>query len=89
MLKTKKRNAVIMSNVLAVILFLLVSYFMLPQRTNGIGMFYFVILEFTLLLFSLIIGNTFANSLSKRFEYNTLKKTETVYVQDFIDALRF
>ena len=89
MLKTKKRNAVIMSNFLAVFLFLLVSYFVLPQRTSGIGMFYFVILEFTLLLFSLIIGNTFANSLSKRFEYYTLKKTETAYVQDFIDALRF
>ncbi len=89
MLKTKKQYVTILSNVLAVLLFLLVSHFILPPITDAIEPVYFIILEFVLLIFSLLIAKTAADGLKKRFENDVFHKSETRYLQSFIDALRF
>lgn len=89
MLKTTKRNVILVSNALTVVLFLVVSYFILKPVTSKIDTGIFVMIEFVLLLFCLIIGTSVAKSLNAKFENTVLKKTETAYLQKFIDALRF
>ena len=89
MLKTKKLYVFILSNVLAVALFLIVSRFILPPITDGIERAYFIILEFVLLLFSLTIMSAAAAAVNAKIESDTLRKSETKYLQSFIDALRF
>ena len=68
MLKTKKIYVFIVSNILAVTLFLIVSRFILPPITEGIERAYFIILEFVLLLFSLTIMSAGAVALNAKLE---------------------
>ena len=111
MLKNKKRNVFIISNILFVAIFLLVSYLILPPDGIRNDKFYFhqieyasamrqamflgndalyiVVLEFIFLLSCLLVANAVSKMLSDKFEYETLKKTETAYLQRFIEALRF
>ena len=77
------------SNLLAVALFLIVSRFILPPITDGIERAYFIILEFVLLLFSLTIMSTAASVVNAALEDHVLRKSETRFMQSFIDALRF
>ena len=89
MLKIKKLYVFVASNILAVALFMLVSRFILPPITDGIERAYFIILEFVLMLFSLTIMSTAAVTVNKKLEDNVLRKSETRFMQGFIDALRF
>ena len=111
MLKNKKRNVFIISNLLFVAIFLLVSYLILPPNGIRNDKFYFqqieyvsamrqamflgqdaryvIVLEFIFLLSCLLVANTLSKRMSDKFEYHTLKKTETAYLQRFIEALRF
>ncbi len=89
MLKHKKRNVLIISDILAAILFMAISYFILPRVTIGIIPIYFITLEALLLTLSLVIAVGAAKNINRYFEYQTLHKTETLYLQEFIDKLRF
>ncbi|MBQ7620639.1 MAG: hypothetical protein IJS51_11010, partial [Treponema sp.] len=89
MLKIKKFYVFIVSNILAVALFLIVSRFILPPITDGIERAYFIILEFVLLLFSLTILSVAGIAVNQKLEDYVLKKGETRFMQQFIDALRF
>ncbi len=89
MLKNKKRNVLIVSDIVAAFLFMIISYFILPKVTIGIVPVYFVILEFILLLLCLIMSSSFSKLVNRNMEFVTMKMTENVYLHEFIEKLRF
>lgn len=68
---------------------MLVSYFILPRVTVMLDNLYFIMFEFVLLMFFLIMSSAITKIINKALEDKILKREETKYLQLFIDSLRF
>ena len=89
MLKQRKRYVEILNYLISVLLFMTVSFLILPKVTLMVDSLYFWLLEFMLLMFFLIMSSSFTKFVNKTMEDKVLKKEETKYIQLFIDSLRF
>ena len=89
MLKQRKRHVEIMNYILSTVLFMLVSFFILPRVTVMLDNLYFIMFEFVLLMFFLIMSSAVTKIINKALEDKVLKREETKYLQLFIDSLRF
>ena len=89
MLKQRKRYVEILNYLISALLFMTVSFLILPKVTVMVDSLYFWLLEFMLLMFFLIMSSSFTKFVNKTMEDKVLKKEETKYIQLFIDSLRF
>ena len=89
MLKQRKRYVEILNYLISALLFMTVSFLILPKVTVMVDSLYFWLLEFILLMFFLIMSSSFTKFVNKTMEDKVLKKEETKYIQLFIDSLRF
>ena len=89
MLKQRKRYVEILNYLISALLFMTVSFLILPKVTLMVDSLYFWLLEFMLLMFFLIMSSSFTKFVNKTMEDKVLKKEETKYIQLFIDSLRF
>lgn len=89
MLKQRKRYVEILNYLISALLFMTVSFLILPKVTLMVDSLYFWLLEFMLLMFFLIMSSSFTKFVNKTIEDKVLKKEETKYIQLFIDSLRF
>ncbi|MGN0740004.1 MAG: serine/threonine protein phosphatase, partial [Treponema sp.] len=89
MLKQRKRYVEILNYLISALLFMIVSFLILPKVTVMVDSLYFWLLEFMLLMFFLIMTSTLTKFVNKTMEDRVLKKEETKYIQLFIDSLRF
>lgn len=89
MLKQRKRQVEILNTVIAAALFMVLSFFILPKVTIMIDTGSFILLEFLVLLFIIIMSMSVTAAINQRLETKVLKREETKYIQLFIDALRF
>lgn len=89
MLKQRKRYVEILNYLISALLFMIVSFLILPKVTLMVDSLYFWLLEFMLLMFFLIMSSSFTKFVNKTMEDKVLKKEETKYIQLFIDSLRF
>ncbi|MBP5588434.1 MAG: hypothetical protein J6X37_06890, partial [Treponema sp.] len=89
MLKQRKRNVEVINYIISTFLFMVVSYFILPRVTELLDPMYFIMLEFVLLMFFIIMSSTITKAINKKLEDKVLKREETKYLQLFIDSLRF
>lgn len=78
-----------MNYVLSTVLFMLVSFFILPKVTVMLETIYFIMFEFVLLMFFLIMSSSITKVINQKLEDRVLKREETKYLQLFIDSLRF
>lgn len=88
MLRNRKRYVLLISEIVAALLFILVSHFVLPRVTFGLDPYYFVMLEFFILMICIIIAAAVSTSINKIQEHITMKESETAYLQKFIDKLK-
>ena len=56
MLKQRKRNVEVINYIISTFLFMVVSYFILPRVTELLDPMYFIMLEFVLLMFFIIMS---------------------------------
>lgn len=89
MLKTKKRYVSILSGLAVVVVFMLVSYFILPKVTIGVTTRTFIVLELVLLLLTQILGVLIAKQIEKYLTQKSVKTGETSYLHKFIDGMRY
>lgn len=89
MLKDKKRYIILLSNVIGAVVFMLVSYFILPRVTAGVNITYFILLEFVLLLFCIISAAFISKTINRRLKQKIFYKEETKFLQTFLEDLRF
>lgn len=89
MLKQRKRNVEIGNFAVSTVLFMIVSYFILPKVTIMLDPWYFFLLEFIVLMFFLIMSSFVTRSIIRAMENSVLLKQETKYIQLFIDSLRY
>ena len=89
MLKQRKRYVEILNYLISALLFMTVSFLILPKVTVMVDSLYFWLLEFMLFMFFLIMSSSFTKFVNKTMEDKVLKKEETKYIQLFIDSLRF
>ncbi|MCR5436075.1 MAG: SpoIIE family protein phosphatase [Treponema sp.] len=89
MLKQRKRNVEVINYIISTFLFMVVSYFILPRVTELLDPMYFIMLEFVLLMFFIIMSTAVTKTINKKLEDKVLRREETKYLQLFIDSLRF
>lgn len=89
MLKQRKRYVEIGNYAVSTILFMIVSYFILPKVTIMLDPLYFFLLEFIVLMFFIIMSSFVTKSIIKMMENSVYMKKETKYIQLFIDSLRY
>lgn len=89
MLKQRKKYFIILNSAIVTILVMLVSYFLIPRIISAKDMIYFYLLEFMLLMFSIIFSAFVDRAVTTAMDNQVLKKGETKYFQLFIDSLRF
>lgn len=89
MLKQRKKYFIILNSAIVTILVMLVSYFLIPRIISAKDMIYFYLLEFMLLMFSIIFSVFVDRAVTTAMDNQVLKKGETKYFQLFIDSLRF
>jgi serine phosphatase RsbU (regulator of sigma subunit) len=89
MFKTQKKIIRIVSNVLAIVCYVVLTLLLLPLKKDGGYSIYSFIVPSFLFLVIIIWVNRVINSLIARSRHNTLESGETVLLNKFIDRLRF
>ena len=89
MYKSRRRLVTFGVYILAVLLFILLAFFLIPAREDGSFSIYVLLLAAVLYIGVIFVASKARATLIAKVHYDTLESGETLIIKNFIDRLRF